>query len=105
MFNTSKYVDSKVCLICRGGCCRRYMLKFPKKLPEYELSIVERFRLLDTDKIWVEDMGDSFIVHFDFSCRELDYEGKCKIYASKDRPLICKVFPSEDDVTCPYKKI
>jgi len=50
--------------------------------------------MLDTDKIWVEEHGDSYLVVFDFPCKNVrkTKEGwLCNIYDS--RPEICRQYP------------
>lgn len=104
MFNKSVLITSKECAECRGHCCRSYMMRFSKKLPEYDLSIAKRLGMLDCEGIWVEDDGEYLIVHFDYPCKNLDLDGKCRIYLNPDRPYLCKIFPRHDDYTCLYKK-
>ena len=108
--NASDYVDNKDCLKC-GRCCKDLVVIYPKiPVNLHTMSLIKRFRLLDTNKIMVEEDDRAFIVTFFFPCKALykDREGwKCRLYDSKEeRPQVCEEFPFKDTPTryCPYMK-
>lgn len=98
--NLSPYVNSQMCFECGAACCKSMAIAYSKKkLTEDQLSVTERFKLLDTDKVEVIDEGDFILVRFNIPCREL-VDGKCAIY-NKGRPLMCARYPHRaDDVNC-----
>ncbi len=82
----------KQCASC-GNCCTKFWIAYPKKKGPWS-GEVDRFRMLDTDKIWVEEHGDSFLVVFDFPCKHVKKTEEgwlCNIYDS--RPEICRQYP------------
>ena len=106
--NESKHIDPKDCLGC-GTCCKHFSMAYNKeKLKESESlrGELQRFELLKTNKIWVEEDEVYKFVIFDYPCKELiETKGRfgCKIY-SKGRPLLCKEYPWKETTDCPHIK-
>ncbi len=106
--NKSKYIDINKCVSC-GKCCKSFTLSYPKSLEKEEplmFSEIKRFQMLDTDLIEVIEEEKVFLVKFSFPCKYLKcIKGiySCEIYGG-DRPELCKEYPFEDTLDCPFIK-
>jgi Fe-S-cluster containining protein len=104
--NKSKFINSRKCRSC-GKCCKTFSLCYPKSLEKDELVIfseVKRFQMLDTDLIEVIEKENVFLVKFNFPCKYLKQNNglySCEIY-TKDRPELCKEYPFEETIDCPF---
>ena len=104
--NKSKYINPEDCKKC-GKCCKTFSICYPKELEKQDtllFSDVKRFDMLDTDLIEVIEKKDLFIVKFKFSCKHLKFDNgiySCEIY-NEDRPELCKEYPYEDTIDCPF---
>lgn len=107
--NKSKFINTRKCRSC-GKCCKTFSIVYPKELEKREpvlFSDVKRFDMLDTDLIEVIEKKDLFIVKFKFPCKYLKCEKgiySCEIY-NGDRPELCKEYPYEDTIDCPFKEV
>lgn len=104
--NKSKFINTRKCRTC-GKCCKTFSIVYSKDLQREAplmFSDVKRFKMLDTDLIEVIEHIDCFIVKFKFPCKALKCNNgiySCDIY-TKDRPELCKQYPYEDTIDCPF---
>ncbi len=95
MDNTSKIATSEICQRC-AKCCKEFL-----EFVDYDTAF--RFKLLNTDKIVVEEINTNndivYRVTYKFPCSKLKKkrDGKyyCLLYENKEfaRPQTCKVYP------------
>ncbi len=106
MTNKSKFINTRKCRSC-GKCCKTFSICYPKELEEQDpilFSDIKRFDMLNTDLIEVIEKEDRFIVKFNFKCKYLKYKNgiySCEIY-TKGRPELCREYPYEDTIDCPF---
>jgi Fe-S-cluster containining protein len=110
MSNSSIYVDPQDCRNC-GKCCKYMSITYSKKLKftnPLTFSEIDRYRVLQTDKVTVEEIGDSVVIKLHIPCKYLMhnelYGYYCAIYNDPERPLLCRYYPFKGDVDCPHKK-
>jgi len=106
--NNSKYINADKCRTC-GKCCKTFSICYPKSIEKEDpimFSEVNRFKMLDTDFIEVIEKEDFFLVKFNFPCKYLIKSDKgiysCVIY-KEGRPELCKSYPFEETIDCPFK--
>lgn len=105
--NESEFIDPEKCRSC-GQCCKHFAIWYSKDCDSVTMSEVDRFALLDNDKITTgtSPNGNRW-VRFDSPCKELKkVKGKytCAVYGDAERPELCKKYPFEESEDCPHKQ-
>ena len=106
MVNQSKNVDSTLCAVCGGLCCKTLPLAWDKRLGKKTIeSLKLRFEYLDHKGLITTSDDKNFIyVTINIPCIHFK-NGRCMIYESSDRPYICDILPDNKEKTCPYKRL
>lgn len=103
--NLSEHINPKDCEKCGAACCKQFSFGYRKDAPPLSLSILHRFKLLFEDMVDVVEGEDNVVIIFKKPCPQLDENNKCKIYYDREqRPLLCRMYPYENTVDCPYMK-
>ena len=93
--NLSEYINPKNCSKCGGKCCKQFWIYYPKDWDEIFISEMKRIQMLSgmEDKVKIVETEKSYQLIFDIPCKHLSEDGKCKIYNSPNRPLLCRKYP------------
>lgn len=104
--NLSEYIDPKDCEKCGAACCKQFSFGYSKEAGPVILSYLQRFQLLfGKDIVEIIEHEDSTEIIFHKPCSQLDENNKCKIYYDRERrPFLCRMYPYENTINCPYMK-
>lgn len=105
--NLSNRINPKNCKKCGGTCCKQFWIWYPANADVIKLSEMYRIRMLSGLQDVIEIIkcgGRGWKLLFKIPCIHLTAEGKCAIYNSPERPMLCRKFPHPGDTPdeCPY---
>lgn len=106
--NLSENIDPANCEKCGGQCCKYFGIWYSDDCDPVVISEAQRIMSLKNIGLYCEiiheDSNKGFWLRINDVCKFLGKNGKCKIYDSPSRPLLCRLFPYSNSTKtdCPH---